>query len=374
MEHVKESSRVEDLEIERLTLTPLTVRVNVGDLEPLAESFKLSGVLEPLLVRPSKSEPGKFEVVCGMRRFLAAQRVGLRAVPCIVKDMDDREAMEATLTENLQRENLTDFEVGRWFKLLMEKFPGEYPSQQALANKFKVTQRMVSYLVSHYEFIEQIKGRLPPNIRTRVLMLPEAMIREVKRAPEQIQDKLVHAIVRTFEKFERGEHPYPPSVRDIAAMVDSYVQSWKRRAEPPAEKLEGEKCAETPEKPPEPEAAESKVPVKPEPVKPQKEIASAPMTLPPPVPPLSEREVEATLEETIIKRREARLKREEEAVVALYKYYPESFIKDLESFCGAGTPIESIQKLAYYTVEVAWDRLSDAEKLDIIREARSWMD
>ncbi|MEM3577609.1 MAG: hypothetical protein QXX51_04040 [Candidatus Bathyarchaeia archaeon] len=74
---------------------------------------------------------------------------------------------------------LSDYEVGRWFKMLMEKFPDKYPSQQAVADKFKIAQPHVARLIEHYEFLEEMKGKMPSYIIPRGIMLPEGFIREV---------------------------------------------------------------------------------------------------------------------------------------------------------------------------------------------------
>ncbi|MEM2589586.1 MAG: hypothetical protein QXT44_07315 [Candidatus Bathyarchaeia archaeon] len=86
----------------------------------------------------------------------------------------------------------------------------------------------VSRLISHYEFLEKVKEMLPPNFVPRGTKLPEGIIREVRRAPEEVQPKILGAIVRTVERYERGEEPGLPSVKDIAAIVDSCVKTRMR--------------------------------------------------------------------------------------------------------------------------------------------------
>jgi len=68
-----------------------------------------------------------------------------------------------------KRESLSDYETGRWFKLLMDRYPDKYPTLEAVADRFGYKSHMqVSHLINHYEFIENFKGALPPNIETRV--------------------------------------------------------------------------------------------------------------------------------------------------------------------------------------------------------------
>lgn len=77
-------------------------------LQDLTESVKQHGILQPLLVRPLES--GTYEVVAGERRYRAAQAVGLDTVPVIVRELDDRSALQVALLENLQREDLNPVE------------------------------------------------------------------------------------------------------------------------------------------------------------------------------------------------------------------------------------------------------------------------
>ncbi len=95
-------------------------------LSKLAESIKQHGVLQPLLVRPLES--GGYQIVAGERRWRAARMAGLDEVPVVIKDMDDKGAMELALVENLQRENLNPVEEALGYKELMEKW--DYTQEQ----------------------------------------------------------------------------------------------------------------------------------------------------------------------------------------------------------------------------------------------------
>ena len=88
-------------------------------LQELAESIKEKGILEPLIVR--RIEQG-YELIVGERRWRAAQRAGLKEVPVLVKEAEGREALELSLIENLQRENLNPVEEAEAFKRLTEEF------------------------------------------------------------------------------------------------------------------------------------------------------------------------------------------------------------------------------------------------------------
>lgn len=102
-------------------------RSSLGDLSELTASIRQKGVLEPLLVRPnpgaadSSEEARRYRIICGERRYLAAMDAGLLEVPVIELKVGEREALEITLVENLQRKDLTPFEEGEGFRRLVEE-------------------------------------------------------------------------------------------------------------------------------------------------------------------------------------------------------------------------------------------------------------
>jgi len=107
--------------IGRLEPNPNQPRTQIGDLTEMIESIKERGVLEPLLVRPS-DVGGRYMIISGERRYRASLEAGLREVPCIEMDVDDRGVAEIALIENLQRKDLTPFEEGAGIQALVEKF------------------------------------------------------------------------------------------------------------------------------------------------------------------------------------------------------------------------------------------------------------
>ena len=91
-------------------------------LQALAQSVREKGVLEPILVRRLDDQQNRYEIIAGERRWRAAQTAGLHDVPVIVKELDDKEALEIALIENLQREDLTAIEEAEGYRRLMDQF------------------------------------------------------------------------------------------------------------------------------------------------------------------------------------------------------------------------------------------------------------
>jgi ParB family chromosome partitioning protein len=179
--------------IEDLQPNPKQPRQNVGDLAELVASVREKGVIEPLVVRPAG--PGRFQIVAGERRYRAALEVGLPEVPCVVREVDDAEAMEIALIENLQRKDLDAFE--------------EADSLGALAESFGYT---------HEKLAERLgKSRSSITEALSLGAMPEK-VRELCRLADISSKSVLLQIVRQ------------KSVHDMVALVESLQQAGGTRA------------------------------------------------------------------------------------------------------------------------------------------------
>jgi ParB family transcriptional regulator, chromosome partitioning protein len=109
------------LPINQIEPNPDQPRVEIGDLTELTSSIKQKGVLEPLLVKPVR-ETGNWMIIAGERRWRAANLAGLKEVPCIELDIDDKAVAEIALIENLQRKDLTVWEEADGLAALAETY------------------------------------------------------------------------------------------------------------------------------------------------------------------------------------------------------------------------------------------------------------
>ncbi len=91
-------------------------------LAELAKSIQKNGIIQPIAVREDKVDPGRYEIVAGERRWLAAQKAGLHEVPIVLLDLDDNEALEVAIVENIQRDDLNIIEEAKGYKRLSEEF------------------------------------------------------------------------------------------------------------------------------------------------------------------------------------------------------------------------------------------------------------
>ncbi len=110
-----------EIEIDLVDPSPYQPRTRFREeaLDELARSIQASGIIQPIVVRPIRN---RFELIAGERRWRAAQRAGLHRVPAIVRQVADELALEMTLVENIQREDLNAMEAARAFERLMDEF------------------------------------------------------------------------------------------------------------------------------------------------------------------------------------------------------------------------------------------------------------
>src|SRR5690606_31734836 len=155
---VTESGGVKRLAVDFIIANRANPRRTFNDeqLEELTNSIREKGVMQPLLVRPSQ-DPNIFELIAGERRWRAAQRAGLHDVPVIVRDVDDKEALELAIMENVQRADLNPLEEAMGYGQLIEQF--DY-TQQDLA---QVIGKSRSHVANTLRLL-----RLPEDVREMV--------------------------------------------------------------------------------------------------------------------------------------------------------------------------------------------------------------
>ena len=93
-----------------------------NNLIDLTNSIKERGMIQPIIVRKSNDSEGKFEIIAGERRWLAAQRAGLHNVPVVITEADDLKSLEFAIVENVQRHDLNPLEEAQGYKRLIDEF------------------------------------------------------------------------------------------------------------------------------------------------------------------------------------------------------------------------------------------------------------
>ena len=108
-------------DLERNKYQPRTI-FDETKLDELSSSIKENGIVQPIAVRPNKYEKGKYEIIAGERRWIAAQRAGLNKVPAVILNVDDQKSLEIAIVENVQRQDLNIIEEARGYQRLVKEF------------------------------------------------------------------------------------------------------------------------------------------------------------------------------------------------------------------------------------------------------------
>lgn len=169
-------------------------RSSLGKLEDLVDSIRRHGILEPLLVRRRDSDG--YELISGERRFHAAMMAGLEEVPCIELELDDRQALEIALIENLQRKDLTAFEEGEGFRTLIDTYGYTHEEVAKAVGRSRVT-------VTESLKLLVIPGEVRSACRHADITAKSTLL-EIARAPDaKAMLELVREIVE--ERLDRAE-------------------------------------------------------------------------------------------------------------------------------------------------------------------------
>ena len=133
----QEINKLHTVSISDLSRNPYQPRQFFSEtkLEELTDSIRKNGIIQPVVVRQSKSDTNKYEIVAGERRWLAAQRAGLHEIPVNILELSDVESLEVAIVENIQRDDLSPIEEARGYKRLSEEFKYDHESISKLMSK-----------------------------------------------------------------------------------------------------------------------------------------------------------------------------------------------------------------------------------------------
>lgn len=143
--------RIRMIPLVKIDPNPQQARSEMGDIKDLMSSIKEKGILEPILVRPKQ---GRYEIIAGERRFMASKKLGLKDIPCIEKIVEDNEAMEIALIENLQRKDLDFFEEADGLLALAEVY--DYSHQQ-IADKIGKARSTITESINLSKIPQEVR-------------------------------------------------------------------------------------------------------------------------------------------------------------------------------------------------------------------------
>ena len=205
----------QEVDIDLIEPSPYQPRTTFREeaLDELARSIKASGIIQPLVLRPIGN---RFQLIAGERRWRAAQRAGLKKVSSIVKVVPDELALEMTLVENIQREDLNAMEHARAFERLMAEFQltQELVAERTGKDRATVANaiRLLKLETTIQEWIEE--GKLTAGHGRALLAVPESQLR-MRYAQRAARGGLtVRQIERLASRRSRNAKTAPEVVSD----------------------------------------------------------------------------------------------------------------------------------------------------------------
>jgi len=187
VEVMPQTIQILQIPIAKLRTSKFNVRRSVGDISELAASIRVVGVLEPILVRPAGNQ---FEVIIGSRRFAASKKVGLNSVPSIVKQLTDDQALVESLSENVQRGDLSEEEIVLAYEVL-RKFDPKRWTQESFAKKIGKSQQWVSQLITAYYTVVKLREA---GKKVEMKSYPTKQEREAGALPLKILEETEYAL------------------------------------------------------------------------------------------------------------------------------------------------------------------------------------
>ncbi len=191
--------------ITQIELTKITAGIyqprqhfNNTEIEELADSIKEKGVLQPIILR--KVDEDNYEIIAGERRYRACQIVGLKTIPAIVKKLNNHEALEFALIENIQRENLSPIEEALGYKKLISEF--SY-TQEEIAKKLGKSRSHIANLLRLLNLPQIVQNMLSMN----QISMGHARAIINSQNPEELAQKIIAESlnVRDVEELIRDE-------------------------------------------------------------------------------------------------------------------------------------------------------------------------
>ena len=231
IEKVVEKTVVLSLNIDEIEQYRLQPRKNFDEdaLQELSESIKQYGLIQPIVV---KKQEKYYEIVAGERRWRAARIAGLKEVPVIVKEYDDRESMEIAIVENLQREDLNPIEEAQAYRCLIEEFGLK---QDEAAKKVSKSRTAVTNAMRLLKLDERVQQMVIDDMisggHARTLLAVENKDEQYTMAMLIFDNKMsvreTEKLVRNYQKKEE-EKKVSEKKEDFSQMETIYHQLEER--------------------------------------------------------------------------------------------------------------------------------------------------
>jgi ParB family transcriptional regulator, chromosome partitioning protein len=213
---------VRQVALDQLDPNPFQPRstIDPAALDELAQSIRARGILQPLLVRPHPTKPGRFQIIAGERRWRAAGAAGVHEVPTLVREMADTDAAAIALVENLQRQDLSAIDEAEGYERLISQFG---LTQESVGQSIGKSRSHVSNMLRLLNLPAPVKEALRNGIisagHARALLAhpePETAMRDV--VSRQMSVRQTEALAARSQVSEASQPTRPDRNPDVSAI------------------------------------------------------------------------------------------------------------------------------------------------------------
>jgi len=186
-----------------------------NNLKDLANSIKLQGLIQPIIVR--EVEENSYEIIAGERRWRAAQLAGIHEIECIVKQIKEDEIFEAALIENIQREDLNVIEEAEAYKKLIEL---KRIKNDELAKQLGKSPSHISNLIRILDLDKEIQemvisGKISMGHARALIGIPDAILRAKEIIEKKLSVREVERSTSKYKKPKKGRANKDPNILDL---------------------------------------------------------------------------------------------------------------------------------------------------------------
>src|SRR6478672_1943062 len=224
----------QEIAIDKIDPNPYQTRRHINEitLEELTESIRASGVVQPVVLRPVAN--GRFQLVAGERRWHASKRAGKTTIPAVVRQISNEQAMEITIIENLQREDLNPMEQARAFERLSREFS---LTQEQIAARTGKDRASIANFIRLLKLPDEVQNALEAGALSfghgKVLLALAGFPEHLERAAREITEKQLSVrqteelVARLLnpqvaeQKQEKPAAPVDPNVREAQRSLES---------------------------------------------------------------------------------------------------------------------------------------------------------
>ena len=197
-----------------------------NNLEDLTNSIKERGVIQPIIARESQEHKKKFEIIAGERRWLAAQKAGLKEVPIVIIEADNLKSLEFAIVENVQRHDLNPLEEAQGYKRLIDEFNYDQEKVSKFIGKSRsYIANSLRLLSLPQKIIEMIENKLITSGHAKILVgLKNAEFVANKIVEKKLSVRQAESFVKIFKKNKNKSTKFKDvNITDLEKNISSKI-------------------------------------------------------------------------------------------------------------------------------------------------------